>query len=129
MEKGLIHRTAHGELVRSKSEVIVADLLHGFGLPYSYEQPFTGSDGSVRYPDFTVDDAETGRLVLIEHLGMLSDPGYVRRWTKKLEWYRREDVLPFEEGGGMRGVLVTTTEAVGIDAAQIKVKLAAALGM
>lgn len=129
MEKGLIHRTARGELVRSKSEVIVADLLHAFGLPYSYEQPFTGSDGSVRYPDFTVDDAETGRLVLIEHLGMLSDPGYMRRWTKKLEWYRREDVLPFEEGGGMRGVLVTTTETVGIDAAQIKVKLAAALGM
>jgi hypothetical protein len=50
LEEGLIHRTARGELVRSKSEVIIADLLDGLGLPYSYEQPFTGPDGSVRYP-------------------------------------------------------------------------------
>jgi hypothetical protein len=29
LEDGLIHRTARGELVRSKSEVIIANLLHG----------------------------------------------------------------------------------------------------
>ncbi|WP_269930171.1 AAA family ATPase [Aminobacter sp. HY435] len=129
MEKGLIHRTARGELVRSKSEVIVADLLHGLGLPYSYEQPFVGGDGSVRYPDFTVDDAETGRLVLVEHLGMLDAPAYLRRWHNKLEWYRKEDVLPFEIGGGKRGVLVTTTEERGIDAAAIKTKLNSVFGI
>jgi len=129
MEKGLIHRTARGELVRSKSEVIVADLLHGLELPYSYEQPFVGSDGSVRYPDFTVDDAETGRLVLVEHLGMLGSPGYLRRWQHKLEWYRNEGVLPFEVGGGKRGTLLTTTEEHGIDAAAIKTKLNSVFGI
>ena len=60
LESGLIHRTTRGELVRSKSEVIIADLLDGFGVPYAYEQPFKGPDGSIRYPDFTVADAETG---------------------------------------------------------------------
>lgn len=45
LERGLVHRTTRGELVRSKSEVIVADLLDALGLPYAYEQPFTGSDG------------------------------------------------------------------------------------
>jgi hypothetical protein len=75
LEKGLIHRTARGELVRSKSEVIIADLLDGLGLPYAYEQPFTAPDGSVRYPDFTIDDAETGRRLLIEHLGIVGPSG------------------------------------------------------
>lgn len=70
LEEGLIHRTTRGELVRSKSEVIIANLLDGLGIPYGYEQPFMGPDGSVRYPDFTVDDAESGRRLLIEHLGM-----------------------------------------------------------
>lgn len=129
LEKGLIHRTVRGELVRSKSEVIVADLLHGLNLPYSYEQPFVGRDGSYRYPDFTVDDAETGRLVLIEHLGMLRDPAYARRWEQKLQWYRAQDVLPFNEGGGKRGVLLTTSEGEGIDAAAIKKQMTAAFGI
>jgi hypothetical protein len=60
LEEGLVHRTTRGELVRSKSEVIIADMLASLGLPYGYEQPFTGPDGSVRYPDFTIDDAEQG---------------------------------------------------------------------
>jgi hypothetical protein len=68
LEEGLIHRTTRGELVRSKSEVIIANLLHTLGITYAYEQPFTGQDGSVRYPDFTIEDAETGRRVFLEHL-------------------------------------------------------------
>jgi hypothetical protein len=59
LEEGLIHRTSRGELVRSKSEVIIANLLHTLGITYAYEQSFTGQDGSVRYPDFTIEDAET----------------------------------------------------------------------
>ena len=38
-----IHRTTRGELVRSKSEVIIANLLHALGITYAYEQPFTGT--------------------------------------------------------------------------------------
>jgi hypothetical protein len=129
LEKGLIHRTARGELVRSKSEVIIADILGQFDLPYSYEQPFAGDDGSVRYPDFTVDDAESGRLFLIEHLGMLDEPAYRRRWQAKLEWYRAQGVLLSNEGVGKRATLVTTAEGAGIDAAAIKSQLSDALGL
>ena len=32
-ESGLVHRTVRGELVRSKSEVIIADMLDGLGSP------------------------------------------------------------------------------------------------
>jgi hypothetical protein len=67
LEDGLIHRTARGELVRSKSEVIIANLLHALDIAYAYEQPFVGREGTVRYPDFTIEDAETGQRVFLEH--------------------------------------------------------------
>jgi len=36
------------------------------------------------YPDFTLANADTGRLVYWEHLGLMSDPDYRRRWQQKL---------------------------------------------
>ena len=128
LERGLAHRTARGELVRSKSEVIVADLLDGLNLPYTYEQPFTAPDGSVRYPDFTVDDAETGRRVLIEHLGMLDKPEYAERWQRKLTWYRAAGVRPYEEGEAEIS-LVTTSELGGFDATLIKARISSVFGL
>ena len=127
-EEGLIHRTTRGELVRSKSEVIIADMLHGMGLPYSYEKPYFAPNGSSRYPDFTVEDAETGRRLLIEHLGMMDRPDYARRWRAKEQWYRQAGVLPVEEGDGDIGLL-TTTEIGGFDAAAIKARITNALGI
>lgn len=129
LEEGLIHRTTRGELVRSKSEVIIANLLHALGITYAYEQPFKGQDGSVRYPDFTIEDAEAGRRVFLEHLGLLSEPAYRRRWLAKLDWYRSQGVLPEDEGEGDAGILVTTTEEKGIDSAGIEQKLRALLGL
>lgn len=128
LERGLIHRTTRGELVRSKSEVIIADLLHALDVPYLYEQSFVGPDGSVRYPDFTVDDAESGRRLLIEHLGMLDRPDYVRRWEAKRSWYEAAGVVPVEFGQSAVGLL-TTSEIGGFDAASIKSKLMGALGL
>ena len=129
LEEGLIHRTTRGELVRSKSEVIIANLLHALGITYAYEQPFTGQDGSVRYPDFTIEDAETGRRVFLEHLGLLSEPAYRRRWLAKLDWYRSQGILPEDEGEGEVGMLVTTTEENGINSAEIALKLRTLLGL
>lgn len=117
LEEGLINRTRRGELVRSKSEVIIANLLHDRGLDYRYEQPLRGLDGSTKYPDFTIDQVETGLRVFWEHLGLLTDPGYSARWERKLDWYRAQGVVPFEEGGGGGGILVTSRddERGGID--------------
>ncbi len=53
LEEGLIHRTERGDLVRSKSElVMIADKPHARGINYVYEQPLVLADGRVRYPDF-----------------------------------------------------------------------------
>jgi hypothetical protein len=108
--------------------VIIANLLHGLGITYAYEQPFTGQDGSVRYPDFTIDDAEVGRRVFLEHLGLMTEPVHQRRWLAKLDWYRTQGVSP-DEGEGYVGILVTATEDEGIDSAGIEHKLRALLGL
>lgn len=114
-----IHRSRRGELMISKSEVIIANELAAAGIVYEYEQPLVGSDGTRRYPDFTIDDADTGIIWFWEHLGMLGDAEYDRKWTAKLAWYRSNGILPDEEGGGPNGMLLTTTETEGIDHAQI----------
>ena len=94
LERRLIHRTARGELVRSISEVVVADALRAEGIDYHYEKALRGKDGVERYPDFTAEDPATGIRVYWEHLGMLSDPTYRRRWRGKIAWYKTMGLTP-----------------------------------
>ena len=119
-EDRLIHRTARGEMVRSKSEVIIADHLAAKDIPYSYEQQLT-LDGVSKYPDFTIEDAESGNIFYWEHCGMLHMPTYRRRWEDKLAWYEANGILPQDKGGGPAGsLIITRDEADGsIDSAKI----------
>ena len=79
----LVHRTTKGVLVRSKSELVIANHLESIGLDYHYERPLVGEGtGGRRWPDFTfVDDA--GDVVVWEHLGMLDRPDYRAAWERK----------------------------------------------
>jgi len=120
-EEYLIHRTSRGEMVRSKSEVIIADQLANRGVEYGYEQPLT-IDGVTKYPDFTVEDAESGETFYWEHCGMLHSPNYRRRWKEKLNWYKANGIAPHEEGGGPNGALIITRDEPNgsIDSAHIR---------
>ncbi|MFO1341205.1 MAG: ankyrin repeat domain-containing protein [Burkholderiaceae bacterium] len=90
---GLIHITASGVRVRSKSEIVIADALFYMGIPFEYELPFIGSRmGGMRLPDFTI-RRNTGQLILWEHLGMLHDDGYRASWSKKLDWYKQNRLV------------------------------------
>lgn len=128
-EEHLIHRTARGEMVRSKSEVIIADHLTSRGVDYGYEQPLTVA-GVTKYPDFTIEDMETGSNFYWEHCGMLHVPSYRRRWEEKLAWYRANGILPHDEGSGQRGTLIITRdEANGsIDSMKILRAISEVLG-
>jgi len=83
--ENLIHRTQSGEMVRSKSEVIVGNILTSFSLDYEYEKPLEVSDTNFRLPDFTIN--YKGKTFYWEHLGMLQLESYRRSWDKKLQWY------------------------------------------
>lgn len=116
-----VHRSAGGELMRSKSEVIVANTLRSLGVPYSYEELLKVADGSVREPDFTI--RQPGKPpVYWEHLGMLDLAGYRADWEAKLAWYSKHGIEPLENGGGENGTLVWSIEKPGghIDAQEIE---------
>jgi hypothetical protein len=98
-----IHRTARGDdLVRSKSEVIVADALHDLGLRYRYEAPLQFLGEVPRHPDFTIDRAD-GSPVYWEHLGRLDLAGYRADWVARKAWYASHDILPYEGGRRPKG--------------------------
>jgi ATP-dependent exoDNAse (exonuclease V) alpha subunit len=109
----LIHRTKGGELVRSKSELVIANHLHEVGLKYHYERVLEGTADSRRLrPDFTfVDDA--GDLVLWEHLGMLDRDDYRKSWEWKKAWY---EMNGFVEGRN----LFTSSEVNGLQMPEIE---------
>ena len=119
LEDRLIHRTSSGRVVRSKSELLIAERLDATGVAWHYEKPFRGVDGRVVYPDFTIDDIETGVTYYWEHLGMLADPAYRQRWEGKQAWYATQGV---STSGGPAGTLIVTQDDVrgGFDAATIK---------
>jgi hypothetical protein len=111
LEERLIHNTTRGELVRSKSEVIIANLLHAQTVDYTYEQELVlDSMPTNKFPDFTIENDDTGERYYWEHLGMLGDQGYKRRWDEKEQWYRDHGILPHEEGGGPNGTLIITRD-------------------
>lgn len=110
LQEGLIHRASTGIAVRSKSELLIYEELCRAGYRPEYEKPLTLS-GSTRYPDFTIEDEISGRNIYWEHLGLLEREDYLRSWEAKRSWYRRNKILPIEEGGGAKGTLVTTTES------------------
>lgn len=114
-DANLIHVAATGILVRSKNEVIIADILEQL-VPgrWRYERELVGADGTRRSPDFTIDTV-AGDTVYWEHLGMLNNPRYAAKWQAKLAWYERNGILPLDKGVGTNGVLVTTDDLHGVD--------------
>ena len=52
-----------------------------------------------RWPDFTLEDQ--GEEYYWEHLGMLADDGYAKKWARKKAWYERH----------FPGRLITTEES------------------
>jgi hypothetical protein len=120
----LIHVATNGVMVRSKNELIVADILEKI-VPgkWRYEVLITGEDGKWCRPDFTISRA-SGIPVYWEHLGMMNQPSYAQRWTEKLEWYCDNGILPvFDPQGrllpeikdGPNGLLVWTDDASGVN--------------
>jgi hypothetical protein len=120
LEERLIHITSRGEPVRSKSEVIIANLLHAKKLNYHYEHALQIGD-VIKWPDFTIEDDNAGVTYYWEHCGMLRDPGYRKRWEEKKAWYRANGILPLSEGKNRPKILIVSEDEPdgGIDSSKI----------
>lgn len=102
------HYTARGEIVRSKSEVEIANFLYFHGIPYRYEYPLKLRDGHqtvTYYPDFIIMDPVTRNVILLEHLGRMDDPEYVEEQVRKRRVY--------EENGFFEGENIIYTWETG----------------
>ena len=85
--------TAKGECVRSKSEIIIADVLANLGIPYRYEFPHelkcVESSRCVKvYSDFTCLNVRTRKEFVWEHFGMMDDAEYAQNAVVKIEMYQ-----------------------------------------
>ena len=91
----LIHKTEKGHMVRSKSELVIANKLFQLGIPYEYERPYELPELERKiWPDFRFTDP-SGDTIIWEHLGMLHKDDYRESWERKLQLYNEQG---FTEG-------------------------------
>lgn len=83
-----IYETVDGKHVRSKSEVIICNLLHESGLEYQYEEKLFYDNNKWIEPDFTI-KLSNNRKIYWEHVGMLGKEDYDTRWSQKIDIYNR----------------------------------------
>lgn len=95
LKEGEGFSTMRGDVVRSKSEVIIADRLFKAGIPYRYEVllPMEYEDISYVYPDFQILNTRTKEVFFWEHLGMMDDPKYANGQIKKISGYARSGYI------------------------------------
>ena len=79
--------SAKGERMRSKSEVIIANLLDRLHIEYKYEKPLRLKRLGIVHPDFTILDIKNRREIYWEHLGMLDDQVYRNNAISKIRAY------------------------------------------
>ncbi len=92
-KENLIHRCISGDIVRSKSEEIIANLLHNHQIPFRYECKLE-IDDMIFYPDFTIMHPKTFKIYYWEHFGMIDIPKYSKNAFSKLNIYSTNGIVP-----------------------------------
>ena len=83
--------TSFGLRVRSRGEIVIAEVAHTMGIPFRYDQLIVLDDGSTISPDFTFENKYYEEFY-IEYCGMMDDPGYVRRHLEKRARYEQSNI-------------------------------------
>jgi len=88
---GKIHKTMNGIWVRSKSEVIIANILFHSNIDFTYEEKLYYTKTKWKEPDFTI--RHNGKIWYWEHLGMLGDLQYDEDWQEKKLIYEKLGIV------------------------------------
>ena len=86
--------TLKGENVRSKSELIIANTLTQYGIPYRYESQLYLEGLGMIHPDFTVLHVRLREERYWEHEGRMDDPEYADTAIKRERAYIRNGFYP-----------------------------------
>ncbi|WP_101722420.1 hypothetical protein [Eggerthella timonensis] len=89
--EGRTLRTSRGERMRSKAEVLIAETLYVYGIPFRYEQELEVGHMTF-HPDFTFEGAG-GKEFYLEFCGMMDDPAYVEGHKRKRGAYEAAGIV------------------------------------
>lgn len=89
--------TERGELVRSKSEVIIANTLNRMLGTYCYEPAVTLPGRGTVHPDFAVPNLKRRTTIFIEHQGKMGDPEYANTAVLKQNSYILSGIYPGDQ--------------------------------
>lgn len=89
----LKNKTISGEMVRSKSEAMIAMYLYTNNIPYRYECALRLGELTV-YPDFTIRHPKTNKEIYWEHFGLMDDPNYAKNAVMKIQTYTSNGIIP-----------------------------------
>ena len=88
------YQTQKGELVKSKSELIIADRLFAANIPYHYEKSLELNGGATkRIPDFTILHPYTLEIYYWEHFGLMDQQDYREKTKNKIELYALNGII------------------------------------
>ena len=85
------HTTSRGLKVRSKAELLIAESLYKFEVPFHYEEVLHIA-GRTFIPDFTIMKSD-GSLCYWEHCGLMNDARYRAKFKEKLEFYEAAGIV------------------------------------
>ncbi len=96
--------TDNNKLMRTKSELIIANRLEHYNIPYLPEKPlWFDYDFYPKYPDFTILKPD-GSTIIWEHMGRMDKEDYFIKNSRKIIEYRRNGysqntnlIITFEE--------------------------------
>jgi len=102
--------TEKGERVRSKTEILIANALYRYGIPYHYEKPLYLDGYGTIHPDFTVLNVRQRKEYYWEHMGIMDDADYVEKALQRIIAYEKNGYFP-----GTELVLTHETQKYPID--------------
>lgn len=85
--------TQKRERVRSKSEIIIANMLRKYEIPYRYEYPIQIRGMGRVYPDFTVLNVRKRKEMYWEHLGLIDNSDYRENALRKVSIYEKDNIF------------------------------------
>lgn len=91
--EGKIHLAPSGNMVRSKSEVLIDMILTTNRIPFRYECELQLPECTI-YPDFTIRNPRTGKILYWEHFGQMDNREYAKKTAKKLNTYISNNIIP-----------------------------------
>lgn len=112
-----VYQTSKGGRVRSKSELLIANILYYSKIPFRYEAALLLGP-SVFYPTFTLRHPASGNFYYWEHLDFLDQPQYCHAIYSRFGIYALHHILP-----GTNLIVTATREGSSLSSATIYRKI------